>query len=193
MGLGEAVPALLGAHPLVDRVSLVGSRATGDVHHLSDWDFAVEARAFDALARELPAVVEPLQPLAAQWDRYSDHACYMLILRGPTKVDLIFPNEGQTWAPAWDVSPETLAAIDDHFWDWILWLTQKELAGHAGTVAKSLGDMHRLMLEPMGAESEPRTVREALDSYLERRGELELRFGISVPRLLEEEVLPVLR
>ena len=192
MDLAEVVPALVGAHPLVDRISLVGSRATGGTHELSDWDFAVEAREFDALARELPGVVEPLQPLAAQWDRYSDHACYMLILQGPTKVDLIFPNETQTWAPAWDVSPETLSAIDDHFWDWILWLTQKERAGHGAVVGKSLGDMQRLMLRPMGAEGEPRTILGALDSYLERRGELERRFGVSVPRALQEEVLPVL-
>lgn len=176
----------------MDSVRLVGSRAAGVAHELSDWDFAVETQEFSRFAVDLPHLVAPLEPLAAQWDRYSDHACYMLILRGPTKVDLIFPAEPQRWAGPWEPSAETLAAIDHHFWDWILWLAQKEHAGADDAVTKSLGDMYRLMLEPLGADAPPGSIAGALDVYLERRGELEERFGVHVPRELQDEVQPVL-
>ncbi|HEY3050739.1 MAG TPA: nucleotidyltransferase domain-containing protein [Gaiellaceae bacterium] len=192
MELDELLQELVGGHRLVDEIRLVGSRATGPAHELSDWDFAVETSDFARLAGELPHIVEPLQPLAAQWDRYSDHACYMLVLRGPTKVDLIFPDEKQSWAGAWKASSETLVEIDRHFWDWILWLAQKERSGTEAVVSKSLGDMHRLMLEPMGADNRPGSISEAVDLYLDRRDELEQRFGVRVPRELESEVRPAL-
>lgn len=192
MDLAEAVPALVGGHPSVRNIRLTGSRAEGTAHELSDWDFAVETRDFPRLADELPQLVEPLRPLAAQWDRYSDHACYMLMLSGAVKVDLIFPDEKQHWAAAWDPSADTLVAIDRHFWDWIHWLEQKRRAGKDDAVAKSLDDMHRLMLEPMGAASPLGSISDALDAYLERRTVLEERFGVRVPRELQNEVQPVL-
>jgi hypothetical protein len=192
VNLDELVPALVGAHPSVRSIHLTGSRADGTAHDLSDWDFAVETSDFPRLADELPRLVEPLRPLAAQWDRYSDHACYMLMLRGPAKVDLIFPDEKQDWAAGWEPSADTLAVIDHHFWDWILWLEQKRRAGKDEAVAKSLGDMHRLMLEPMGAASPPGSIPDAVDAYLERRAVLEKRFGVRVPRELQNEVQPVL-
>jgi Nucleotidyltransferase domain len=190
MKLAEVVPALVGAHPSVSSIRLTGSRADGTAHELSDWDFAVETSDFPRLADELPRLVEPLRPLAAQWDRYSDHACYMLMLRGPQKVDLIFPDEKQDWAAAWEPSPDTLVAIDHHFWDWILWLEQKERARNEHAVKKSLGDMYRLMLRPMGAVKPPASIPDALGAYLGRRAALEERFGVSVPRELQDDVQP---
>jgi hypothetical protein len=115
----------------------------------------------------------------------------MLMLPGPAKVDLIFPDRKQAWAPPWEPAAETLAAIDMHFWDWILWLEQKRRSGKAEALAKSLGDMHDLMLEPMGAEAPPTSVDEAVEVYLALRGQLEGRYGISVPRTLESAVRPV--
>ena len=192
MDIATAVPELLGKHPLVDGVQLTGSRASDTAHELSDWDFLVHTSDFPRLADELPGLAEPLRPIAAQWDRYSDHACYMLMLRGPTKVDLIFPEVRQKWAAAWEPSAETLTAIDAHFWDWILWLEQKWRGGKEEAITKSLADMYRLMLAPMGARSRPRSVFEAVGLFLELRTQLEKRYGIEVPRELEREVRPSL-
>jgi hypothetical protein len=52
----------------------------------------------------------------------------MMILAGPAKVDLIFDRPHLIASP-WLASAATLAAIDDHFWDWALWLGSKQLAG----------------------------------------------------------------
>lgn len=191
MDVAQAVPALLLRHELVERAALTGSRADGTAHELSDWDFFLETSDFARFAEALPRLVQPLRPLAAQWDRYAPHACYMLILRGPTKIDLIFRDEKQVWAPPWEPSAETLVPIDRHFWDWILWLEQKRRAGKEELLASSLEDMHRLMLEPMGAASRVRTVREAVRTYLELRRRFEHGLGLEVPRELEEEVRPV--
>ena len=190
MRLGEDVPALLGEHPLVRSIKLTGSRAEGTLHELSDWDFVVETGDFPRLAEVLPQLVERLRPLAQQWDRYSSHACYMLMLPGPTKVDLIFPDQKQEWAPAWVPSAGTLTAIDHHFWDWILWLEQKRRSGKVDVLEKSLRDMYELMLRPMGAKAEPDSVGEAVAFYLDLRRQLEERFGVDVPRELENEVRP---
>jgi hypothetical protein len=188
--IGEAVPALLGEHALVDSVKLTGSRAEGTAHDLSDWDFVVETADFPRLAGDLPELVESLRPLAQQWDRYASHVCYMLMLAGPTKVDLLFLDQKQAWAPAWDPSGETLAAIDRHFWDWILWLEQKRRGGKVDMLAKSLADMYELMLRPMGARLTPGSVAEAVALYCDLREQLERRFGVDVPRELENEVRP---
>jgi hypothetical protein len=128
--------------------------------------------------------------LAEQWDPYSTYPCYMLILPGPTKIDLLFPNEHQEWSPPWVASPETLEEIDRHFWDWILWLEQKRRGGDVEVLAKGLGDMHELLLLPMGVVDEPGTVSEAVDAFLKARAEMEQNFGVTVPRDLEHEVRP---
>lgn len=193
MDLGRAVPALLGEHPLVDSVRLAGSRSTGTAHDLSDWDFAVETSDLSSLKEDLPGLVEPLRPLVGQWDPYADHAAYMVILRGPTKIDLAFFDEPRAWAPPWDVSRDTLAAVDLHFWDWILWLEQKRRGAKDDQVTKSLGHMYERMLKPMGARVRPESVVEALSAYLELRTRLEDRYGVVVPRELEREVRPVLQ
>jgi hypothetical protein len=111
-------------------------------------------------------------------------------LPGPTKVDLIFPSVPQEWAPPWDVSAETLPAIDEHFWDWVLWLAQKELGG--SDLTESIADLHRLLLAPMGASAAPTSIEDALATYLDLRGRLEERYGCRVPRELQREVEPAL-
>jgi len=190
--LARAVPAALEKHPAVHAVRLVGSRATGRAHELSDWDFLIGTNDFRSVEGDRPALVASLAPLSEQRDPYSDRACYMLLLRGPTKIDLIFPGEKRRWSPAWAPSPETLEAIDRHFWDWILWLEQKRRGGRRSQLEKSLRDLFELMLGPMGVVGQPRSSTDAVDSYLAARSELELQFGTRVPRVLEEEVRPVL-
>jgi hypothetical protein len=189
--VGAEVPAALRRHPSVRAVRLVGSRAEGRSHDISDWDFVVETDDFEALARDLPELFASLAPLAEQWDRYAPHGCYMLMFRGPTKVDLLFLDEPRELEPAWAPSPENLAAIDRHFWDWILWLEQKRTGGREPLFTENLQLMFEMMLRPMGVAAEPRSLAEAIDAYAEARGELERRFGVSVPRELEREVRPV--
>ena len=63
------VGALLESHPDVRRVRLAGSRARGEAHELSDWDFDVDTDDFESVARDLPVLVAPLAPVSAQWDR----------------------------------------------------------------------------------------------------------------------------
>jgi hypothetical protein len=190
MDIGTAVPELLTSHPYVRNVRLIGSRAKGGLHELSDWDFAVETADFDAVAESLPQLLQPLQPLAELWDPYASHACYMLILPGPTKVDVIFPDQPRSWSSAWEVSPETLEAIDRHFWDWILWLEQKRRGGHAQIVGKSLDDMYELMLRPLGVERRPASIRAAMAAYVDARSAREREFALTVSRRLEQEVRP---
>jgi hypothetical protein len=145
-------------------VRLIGSRAEGSAHELSDWDLSVVTTDFERVAADLPALFAPLAPLAQQWDPYAPHACCMLMFPGPTKVDLLFLDELREWSPAWEVRPDTLEAIDRHFWDWILWLEQKRRGGYAERVREVLRDMHDLMLQPMGVDPAPQSVREALDA-----------------------------
>lgn len=152
----------------------------------------METDDFASVARALPELVATLEPLAQQWDRYSDYACYMLTLSGPTKIDLIFPGERQHWAPPWDPSPETLEAIDLHFWDWALWLEQKQRHGRDAQLEKSLGDMFELLLAPMGVPDAPSSIEDAVDSYVAARSQLEMRFGSTVSRSLEAAVRPAL-
>ena len=191
--IARAVPSALRRHPAVRDVVLIGSRAEGRAHDISDWDFAVESDDFESVARELPRLVACFDPIAEQWDRYSTHACYMLMLRGPTKIDLLFLDEKREWSPPWVASRETLEAMDRHFWDWILWLEQKRTRGDVDVLARGLEHMHECLLRPLGVVAPPGTIAEAVDRFVEERGRLESAYGISVPRALEEEVLPAVR
>jgi hypothetical protein len=175
--------------PAIVGVELAGSRARGEETALSDWDFAIGAPDFEAAAAVLPRLVEPLRPLAAQWDRLSPFPTYMLMLRGPLKLDFLFLDRPNPPAPAWRVSAETLPAIDAHFWDWILWLASKETA-RPELVEEQLALLQSHLLAPMGAARRPAGVDEALNLYLERREALEQRLGRAVPRALEREVRP---
>jgi len=107
----------------------------------------------------------------------------MLMLRGPVKVDFLFLDRPNPPASPWRVSAETLAAVDAHFWDWILWLESKRRAGRDDLVAGQLDIMHEHLLAPLGSERPPETVAAALARYLDLREE---------PSALEREVRPVL-
>jgi hypothetical protein len=129
--------------------------------------------------------------MVQQWDRLSDQACYMLIVSGPTKIDLIFEDVPHEHEPPWVVSAGTLAAIDDHFWDWVLWLTSKADAGKTTVVAAELAKMYEHLLAPMSAPAPPRSLGEALDQYLEARDAWAERLGIAIDPRVEHEVVPV--
>ena len=180
------------AHPAVRDIRLVGSRADGRATERSDWDFRVETSDFAAVADALPRLLASLEPLAQQWDRLSAQYCWMLMLPGPVKVDLIFVDEPHTDEPPWRPSRENLAGIDAHFWDWMLWLRGKEGAGKGDFVATHLDKVFDHLLAPLGAEQPPASIPEAVDSYVETRSRAERRFGHRVPRDLEAEVAPLL-
>jgi hypothetical protein len=190
--LAASVKAALLPHPHILTVELVGSRATGSPTSLSDWDFEVMTDGFDAVARELPAMVAELEPLAQQWDRISEYPCYMLMLIGPVKVDLIFPGEPYESLPPWRLSAETLEGIDRHFWDWILWLASKREKGQDELVHRELAKMSEHLLRPLGVDRVPGSIEMALESYRFARDEREREFGMEVSRRLEREVLPAL-
>lgn len=173
-------------------VELVGSRATGSATSLSDWDFEIETDDFASVARALPELVTPLDPLAQQWDRISDYPCYMLMLTGPAKVDLIFPGEPFESLPPWTVTPDTLDGIDQHFWDWILWLASKHEKGKHELVRRELEKMSAHLLRPLGAEAVPDSIDAALEGYRQARDEREREFGVEISRRREREVLPAI-
>ena len=188
MDVPARVTEVLVPSALVVRIDLVGSRARGEQTALSDWDFRIDATNAAALARELPALVEPLEPLAAQWDRLTERSTYMLMLPGAVKVDLFPGDELRAIQPPWEPTPSNLVAIDAHFWDWALWLGGKVLAENAGVVSEELGKLHRNLLGPLGVTSPPATVEQAVDEYRGARDRLERRWEMSVPRRVGDEV-----
>src|SRR5205823_6651424 len=94
-----AAKAALEAHPAVTSVELVGSRATGRTHRLSDWELSVQADDFALISADLPGLVAPLRPLHHFWDPCGRHWAYMVILPGPTKLDLSLFDEPHEYAP----------------------------------------------------------------------------------------------
>jgi predicted nucleotidyltransferase len=190
--LPARVIAAVAGGPGITAVTLAGSRARGEAVELSDWDFAVDTDDFEAAAAALPELVEPLAPLSKQWDRYSPFHTYMLMLAGPVKVDFLFLDRKQAAVPPWQVTRETLGPIDDHFWDWALWLASKSQAGRAELVDDQLRSLFANLLGPLGAERAPATLDEALAGYLRLRALAEARFGVNVPRALESCVRPSL-
>jgi hypothetical protein len=175
----------------VRRIELVGSRADGRAGPWSDWDFGVEANDFGELAEALPGLLAPLDPLVQQWDRLSPTWCWMLILHGAVKVDLIF-DDAHVQDPPWEPNAENLGAIDDHFWDWMLWLRGKEAGGKREVVAAELEKLFEHLLGPLGAPRAPSSIAEALASYRAARDQAERRFGQAVRRDVEAEVAPAL-
>jgi hypothetical protein len=192
MNIAETVVAAVSPHPAVERIELVGSRAEGRATRWSDWDFGVRARDFAAVAVALPGLLAPLEPLVAQWDRLSEHRCWMLILRGPVKVDLIFSAEPHEKEPPWEPGPDTLGGIDDHFWDWLLWLRSKEAGGKDELVAAELQKLFGHLLAPLGVEAPPASVAGAVESYRAARDRAERLFEVTVSRELENAVAPAL-
>jgi hypothetical protein len=186
------ITTVLASHPDVSRVELVGSRARGEATALSDWDFLMHTTNSVELARELPATVTPLEPLAAQWDRLTERATYMLMLPGAIKVDLFPGDQRRALEPPWEPTPSNLVAIDAHFWDWTIWLGGKVLAGKTDLVAEELRKMHLHLLGPLGVTSPPATVDEAVAGYRGARDRLERSWEISVPRRVGDEVTAAL-
>lgn len=187
-----SVRAVLLPHPDIRAVELVGSRAGGSPTPSSDWDFVVVTERFDEVGRALPALVAELEPLGQQWDRISAYPCYMLLLAGPVKVDLIFPDEPFESLPPWTVSAETLDGIDQHFWDWILWLASKREKREDELVRRELIKLRDHLLGPLGVDRVPGSIGAAVDGYRAARDEREREFGVEVSRRREREVLPVL-
>ena len=117
----------------------------------------------------------------------------MLILRGPVKVDLIFPEEPHAHEPPWAPSAGNLLAIDAHLWDWLLWLRGKERSGKDELVAAELEKLFVHLLRPLGVERVPSSVAEAVELYCPARDEAAERFGCVVSPALETEVARALR
>ena len=188
MDIEARVRAALAPSAHVRAVRLVGSRSRGDETPLSDWDFLVETDEFESLAAELPRIVEPLEPLGQLWDPLSEEApYYMMILRGPVKVDLAFERPNVT-QPPWVATAETLPHIDAHFWDWTLWLASKREKGHDDLVRAMLEHMSPYLLATLGVEEVPTTLERAIELYVDARERAEARFGVRVPRELGDEV-----
>jgi hypothetical protein len=137
-------------------------------------------------------MVTDLAPLGRQWDRISEYPCYMLLLSGPAKVDLIFPDEPYESLPPWTVTAETLDGIDQHLWDWVLWLASKRARGQDELVQSELAKMRDHLLRPMRVNEVPRSIEDAVERYRSARDERERAFGVRVTRRREREVLPVL-
>lgn len=182
------VRRVLASHAGIQHVELIGSRASGRATPLSDWDFKVVAADFNEIREVLPQLVVPLHPVVAQWDRLSRTWCYMLILSGPAKVDLIF-SQPHAALPPWQANVSTLPGIDDHFWDWMLWLRSKHDAGKFGTVATELAKLHEHILRPLGVIAVPQTIEEAVAEYRTARAEWEGQLGICIPRAAEVTVI----
>jgi Nucleotidyltransferase domain len=191
--LVAAVTSALAESNAVASVKLVGSRARGVPVPLSDWDFAVETDDFERLAAELPALVSSLGPIAQQWDPAAtvDH-CYMLMLDGGVKVDLIFDRPHQP-QPPWTATAETLDRLDAHFWDWILWIAAKDAAGRVDLVQAQLAKLGSYLLEALGAGGPPESVEAAIAAYLRALPGVEERTGRRVSPRVRLAVLGRLR
>lgn len=188
MDVSDRVTAVLDPHPGVLRVELVGSRGRGETSALSDWDFQIHTTNAAALVRELPALVRPLDALAAQWDRLTERATYMLMLPGAIKVDL-FPGDARRQIdPPWEPTSENFAAIDAHLWDWVLWLGSKSLRRQRDVVGEELHKLYRNLLGPLGVATSPTTIEDAVTEYCTTRDRREREWGISVGRRLGDEV-----
>jgi hypothetical protein len=186
------VRAALAQHPSVREVRLAGSRATGCALPLSDWDFEIDSPDPRAVVDALPLLVQPLEPIVAQFDRLAYTTNYMLLLHGPVKIDLIFPDLPWPKLPPWEVSRDTLPDIDGHFWDWILWLASK-VEKNADAVPDQFDLMSRHLLAPLGAKSVPASVEDAIQLYRDARAMRENDFGIELQRDAEHEVCAGLR
>jgi predicted nucleotidyltransferase len=193
MDIAARVTAVLEQHPSVERVEPVGSRARGDTTPLSDWDFHIHTSDPVALMRDLPTLAAPLEPLAAQWDRLVDHAAYMLVLPGPVKIDLVPEGQPHEIEPPWKPEPSNLAAIDAHFWDWVLWLGSKSLHQQHELVEAELRKLHDNLLGPLGVATAPTTIDAAVTEFRGARDRLEHQWNISIDRRLGDEVSPALQ
>jgi predicted nucleotidyltransferase len=155
--IASLIIAAMRAHGAIHDAYLVGSRKTGNAGPLSDWDFRVDTDDLGRVQRDLPLIVSTLAPLAQQWDRLSDRQCYMLILPGAVKVDLIFDVPNVKASP-WHVTASSLPGMGLHFWEWIVWLASKVMAGRDELVRSELAKLYDHLLAPMNAEPAKRGV-----------------------------------
>jgi hypothetical protein len=190
MNFADRIIACVELDPAIRSIRLVGSRADGSATEFSDWDFRVEANDFAAAGNALPHLLAPVQPLAGQWDRLSPEWCWMLIVRGPAKVDLIFPDEPHSNEPPWEPGDCNLEAIEAHFWDWMLWLRGKEASGKTELIASELDKLFDHLLAPLGVKRRPSSMTDAIANYQDARDHAEQRFGVTVSRDLEAAVAP---
>jgi predicted nucleotidyltransferase len=186
--LARVAIRLVADHPSVRAVALAGSRSRSEHAELSDWDFAVETDDFDAVARALPELVAPLDPIGRQWEPLGHFPVYQVLLRGPVKVEYLFLDHEQRSAPPPVPGPGTLRAIDNHFWDWIWWIATKASIGRDDLVAEHLPQLHRHLLRPLGVAAVPRDLDSAVAAFVPRRDALEREYGVVVPRALEDEI-----
>jgi len=112
--ISETVPGLLMKHPAVRKVVVTGSRKRGDATEWSDWDFLIETADFESVSIALPSLTESLEPLSHLWDPLSHHSIYMMILRGPTKVDICFDHLQQQ-RPPWVINNDSISQVNSHF------------------------------------------------------------------------------
>ena len=179
---------LVTAHPAVTAAEFAGSRSRGEHHELSDWDVAVQTSDFAAVARDMHALVAPLEPIGEQWEPMGHFPVYQVMLRGPTKLEYLFLEESQEAMPPLVPRPDTLAAINNHFWDWIWWLISKDAAGRGDLVAEHMPQLHAHLLRPLGVADVPDGIDAAIAAFVARRDALEREYGITVPRALEDEI-----
>jgi hypothetical protein len=180
---------LVAAHAAVTGVEFAGSRSRGTHEELSDWDFAVETSDFGEVARDMPKLVAPLEPLGEQWEPLGHFPVYQVLLRGLTTVEYLFLDVVQDARPPMRPSAETLVAINTHFWDWMWWLITKASAGRQDLVAEHLPQLYAHLLQPMGIAAAPASIDEAIAAFVARRDALEHAYGVYLPRALEDEVL----
>jgi hypothetical protein len=176
----------------VDSVTLVGSRRDNTAGLLSDWDFAIDSGDLRSVETKLPDLVSTYGPLAAFWDPLGDRRNYMAIFPGLVKLDLHLDLPSNPHEP-WKVSPDTLAELDAHFWDWILWLAGKKSRGRTELVSDELLKMHRFLLGPLGSARPPKSIESAVSTYRSARTAAEHQWAVSVSGgALEAEVVPAL-
>ena len=176
----------------VTSVTLGGSRERGGATELSDWDLYLVGDP-EAMMVQVPEVVASFGPLAAFWEPLAEEAGYMVVMDGPTKVD-VFPTGGRRRIqPPWVLSAETLVEIDGHFWDWSLWLGGKTLRGQRELVADELIKMHNFLLKPIGVATAPADLGEAVGVYLDARASAMDALGVFVDPELGRQVSHALR
>jgi len=184
----HALVDVVAAVPEIEAVSLVGSRDDEDPTPLSDWDLEVATKDFRGAAIGIIEGAAALKPLAVFFDPLGTRPNLTVILDGPVKVDLIFPDTPFEPAPPWEATEQTLTKIDWHFWDWTLWLASKRLRGLDDLVDFSLEDQFAYLLGPMGVNDQPKTLEEAMDAYEVAREAKEVELGVAVDPTLGEQV-----
>ena len=111
-----------------------------------------------------------------------------VLLRGPTKIEYLFLHHEQQPLQPPIPSEATLSAINTHFWDWIWWLATKASIRRDDLVSEHLPHLYGHLLRPMGIETVPASIDDAINAFVARRNALEQEYAVLVPRALEDEV-----